>query len=130
MNLPQAKQDPRVATRRLLVLLCLVSAVVACGGETAAKPKPRFCSPESTRVACTSARVGVEYALSLSAHCGVRHTYFDGRFWIIDPAQPYAGNHIDGVMTLVTRNLAQFRGAGMRFAFKPAPSFFVPPACY
>ncbi|MBA3246241.1 MAG: hypothetical protein H0T61_13855 [Actinobacteria bacterium] len=86
-----------------------------------------------SRIACTSARIGVEYALSLSTYCGVAHTYSDGRFWIIDPTQPHGGNYINGVMTLVTRDLAQFRGGGLRFAFKPAPSSsssFVPYPCY
>ncbi len=68
--------------------------------------------------------------MSLSTHCGVGHTYFDGRFWIIEPTQPQGVNHINGVMTLVTRDLAHFRGDGLQFAFKPAPSSFVPPACY
>ncbi len=101
-----------------------------CGGETAAKPNPRVCSPQSTRMGCTSARIGVEYAIALSTHCDVGRTYFDGRFWIIDRTQPYGGNRIEGARTLVTRDLALFGDEGLQFAFKPAPSSFVPPACY
>lgn len=114
--------------RKLLLLVCLAPVVAACGGE--ATTPPRFCSPESSRAGCESARIGVEYALSLSTHCGVGHTYFDGRLWVLDPAQPYGGNYISGVMTLVTPNLAQFRGEGLRYAFKPAPPAFAPPDCY
>jgi hypothetical protein len=110
--------------------LCLVPALVACGGRAAAEPTPRLCSPESSRAGCRSARIGVEYALSLYAHCGVGHTYFDGRFWIVEPTQPHGANSIDGTMTLVAPDLAMFHGAGVGFAFKPAPSSFAPPSCY
>lgn len=112
--------------RRLLLLACLAPAVVACGGEAATKASS--CSPESSRVPCTSARIGVEYALALSTHCGVGHTYFDGRYWVIDPTQPSSGNSLHGAMTLVTRDLAQFRGGGLRFAFKPARPALAPPS--
>jgi hypothetical protein len=110
--------------------LCLMPALAACGGQDTAQSESTYCSPESSRAGCASVRVGVEYALSLHAHCGVGHTYFDGRFWVIDPVQPHGANSIDGTMTLVARDLAAFRGAGVRFAFKPAPSSFAPPACY
>lgn len=110
--------------------LCLMPALAACGGQDTAQSKPRYCSPESSRAGCASARIGVEYALSLHTHCGVGHTYFDGRFWVIDPVQPHGANYINGTMTLVARDRAAFRGAGVQFAFKPAPSSFAPPACY
>jgi hypothetical protein len=124
---------------RLLAAAVVVVAVAAAGaallrsassGQPTAESPPRFCSPESTRPACSSAHIGVEYELSLYTHCGVGHTYFDDRYWIIEPTQPDAGNHVDGVMQLVTRDLAYFRGEGLRFAFEPAPSSFAPPPCY
>jgi hypothetical protein len=126
----------KVTTRRRRILatgvfaLFLMPMLIGCGGQPTAESPQRFCSPESTRAACSSARVGVEYELSLYTHCGVGHTYFDGRYWIIEPTQPHAGNHVDGVIQLVTKNLAHFRGEGLQFAFEPAPSSFAPPPCY
>ncbi len=115
--------------RRLLVLVVLTLAVVGCGGKSAAKPTPG-CVPESHRAPCTAARVGIEYPFSVFTHCGVGYTYFDGRYWVIDPTQPGRGNSLQGFMTLVTRGLAQFRGARQHYAFKPAPPSFVLPVCY
>jgi len=120
--------------RRVLVLTafggCFMANLVGCGGQATAEPKPRFCSPDSSRAGCTTVQIDVEYSLSLHTHCGVGHTYFDGRYWIISPTQPEGRNSITGVMQLVTKSLAHFRGGGRRFAFKPAPSAFAPPPCY
>jgi hypothetical protein len=120
--------------RRALVvaLVCgfVTFSVVACGGQ--AQAEPRVCQPETDLPGCTSARVGVEYDLSLTTHCGIVGTYFDGRLWIVEPARPYrGGNYITGTMKLVSENAARFSGSGGRqIAFEPAPSGFTPPPCY
>lgn len=114
--------------RRLLVLAILALAVVGCGGKSAAKPTPG-CVPESRRVPCTSAEVGVEYPFSLFAHCGVGWAYFDGRYWVIDPTQPEGSSSLQGFITLVTRQLAAFRGDRQQYNFKPARRSFAPPIC-
>jgi hypothetical protein len=121
--------------RRALVV-ALVSgfvtfSVVACGGQ--AEAQPRFCKPETDLPGCTSAQIGVEYDHSLSTHCGIVGTYFDGRLWIVEPKRPYSGsNYLTGTMQLVTTNAAQFTVGigGRQIAFEPAPSGFTPPPCY
>lgn len=122
------------SNRRVLVVSAfsglVTLIVVACGAQ--AQAEPMACQPESSQPRCVSAQIGVEYDLSLSAHCGIRGTYFDGRLWIIEPERPYqGGNYITGTMQLVTENVAQFSGSGGRqIAFEPAPSRFTPPPCY
>lgn len=109
----------------------LLTVILACGGQNQAQPM--VCQPESAQPGCTSAQIGVEYDLSLSTHCGISGTYFDGRLWIVEPKRPYSGsNYLTGTMQLVTKNSAQFRVGigGRQIAFEPAPADFTPPPCY
>ena len=106
-----------------------ISLVLAGCAGGAAEAEPRSCSSRSIGAPCTSAQAGVEYPFRLFTHCGVGNAYFDGRWWVIEPAQPAPADRLEGTMTLVEARLAYFGGDGFRFAFKPAALSFRPPLC-
>ena len=110
-------------------VLAATVTLAGCAGDTVSEAKPEHCSPASTRVPCTSARIGVEYPMAVASHCGVGSAYFDGRYWVIDPTQPEGANEIYGVMTLVDPSLLDFTGEDFRYVFKPAPASYSPPGC-
>jgi hypothetical protein len=117
---------------RVLAIAAVALALAGCAGDEKTATRPPQCTELSTRVPCTSARVGVDYPLTLHTHCGITHVYLDGRYWTIEPPQPGSGaNTTSGVVQLVARHLAYFRvDGGPRYAFAPAPPDFRPPPCY
>jgi hypothetical protein len=95
---------------------------------------PFICSPEATRLPCTSAaEQGVSYDFNLLTHCGVEWAYFDGHYWVprprIDPPSHWASIE-SGTMVLESQDAAVFEadeGGGARFA--PARPSFRPETC-
>ena len=143
-----------------LAALAVASAIVAgCGGADAEReaesttparpsavggefgdPPQGLCGPDSRTPPCArGAKVGVEYPYVLLTHCGIVHTYFDGRRWLAEP--PLSGGHgnaprgwgnptEEGWMRLDGRSEATFRGRSGHVArFVPAPPSYEPQLC-
>ena len=99
------------------------------------------CWPDIEEVPCGPGAIeGVWYPYRVQTHCGVRHAFFDGRWWVANPPpEGVAGNAPRGWddpsqlgrMRLIHPDEAAFMApGGLAAEFIPARPGFEPPACF